>query len=184
MRKSLILGLLGIFVMSVSVGSAQVPAGPVRSPLVRPRAPLSPDTTVDAVTGRAGQGAQSLISGKAVDENMRPLPDVSLRLRNLETNQIEQVTRANSIGEFTFVAQPQIPYVVEIADQAGAVVAVGDIITAQAGDVAGAIVALPSRLPVLGGVFGETTGSVMSAATSTGLTVVEVSVAPLVSPER
>ena len=71
------------------------------------------------------------------------------------------------------MAQPDVPYVVEIADQAGRIVAVGDVIVANAGEVAGAMVTLPSRLPALAGVFGDTASSVMSAATGTGLTVVD-----------
>lgn len=174
MRNSLILGLLGTFVMTVTVLSAQ-------GPLVRPKGPLSPAVTIDAATRRTGQG---LISGKATNADMRPLPDVTVRLRNLETNQIEQIAKSDLVGEFTFVVQPQIPYVVEIADRAGAIVAVGDVITAQAGDVASAIVTIPSRVPALAAAFGETAGSVISAATGTGLTVLEAANAPLVSPEK
>ena len=176
MRKSLFYGVIGTWLMGVTIAS--------QGPIAQPTSPLGPGNTLDAIAGRAGAGTQSLISGTAVDANASPIPDVTVRLRNLETNVIEQVSRANSIGEFTFVAQPQIPYVVEIADQVGNILAVGDIITAQAGDVAGAIVAVPSRIPVLAGVFGETVGSVVSAATSMGLTVVDVTVVPLVSPER
>ena len=72
---------------------------------------------------------------------------------------------------------------VEIADQAGRIVAVGDVIMANAGEVAGAIVTLPSRLPALAGVFGDTAGSVLSAATGMGLTVVDPAL-PKLSPSR
>ncbi len=86
------------------------------------------------------------------------------------------------MGEFTFVARPEIPYVVEVTDAAGRVIAIGDVVIAQAGDVAAALVSIPSRLPALAGVFSETAGSVVSAAASTGVTVVPN--LPPVSPNR
>ena len=130
-----------------------------------------------------------MIHGTAVDNTASPLPNATVRLRNLQTNQVEQVFTTNRVGEFTFAAQPEIPYVVEIADQAGQIIAVGDVVVAQAGEVAGAIVAIPTRLPALAGVFGETAGSVVSAATGTGITVLESTVIPEpppppASPER
>ena len=176
MSSSLKLACLGAW-LTVTVASAQ-------GPIFRPVGPLGPGSQVGTLAGRAGAGAKSLINGTAVDSSANPLPNVAVRLRNLQTNQIEQVATANQIGEFSFVATPEVPYVVEIADYAGRIVAVGDVITAQAGEVAGAVVSIPSRLPALAGVFGDTAGSVVSAASSTGLTAVEAVVLPLVSPER
>ncbi len=132
---------------------------------------------------RAAKEIRSLINGVAIDSDQAPLPNATIRLRNLETNQIEQVVTANARGEFSFVARPDVPYVVEIADQAGRVVAVSDVIMANAGEVAGAIVTLPSRLPALAGVFGDTASSVLSAATGMGLTVVDPAL-PKLSPSR
>ena len=126
---------------------------------------------------------QSLINGVAVDGKQMPLKYASVRLRNLGENTIEQVATANDLGEFSFSVRPGIPYVVEIADQAGRVVAVGDVVLANVGEVAGAVVALPSRLPALATVFGDTASSVISAATGIGLTVVDPAL-PKVSPTR
>ena len=136
-----------------------------------------------AAAQRATREIRSLITGVAVDTDQTPLPNVRIRLRNLEVNEIEQVVTANEVGEFSFMARPGVPYVVEIADQAGRIVAVGDVIMTNAGEVAGAVVALPSRLPALAGVFGDTASSVMSAATGTGLTVVDPTF-PKLSPNQ
>ena len=133
--------------------------------------------------GPAVEVTRSLITGIAVDANARPLPSAKVRLRNLDTNAVEQVTTTNHVGEFSFVAQPEVPYVVEIADQGGRIIAVGDVVMAQAGEVAGAVVALPSRLPELAGVLGESAGAVISAATGTGLTVVDPTL-PKLSPNE
>lgn len=145
---------------------------------VRPLGPLGPSKSV----GLATKNGQALIDGTAVDSNSVPLPNATVRLRNLEVNQIEQVATANHTGQFTFVARPEVPYVVEVADRAGRILAVGDIITAQAGEVAGAIIAIPSRVPAIAGLFGETASSVLSAATGTGITVIDPP--PPLSPEK
>lgn len=152
--------------MPGTIVSAQI-AGPV--------APIGAAKTVESST-RTGQ---VLISGTAVDGNAAPLPNARLRLRNLNSNQIEHTTVANRAGEFTFVALPDVPYVVEIANASGRIIAVGDVIVPQAGDVASTVVAVAGRLPAGAGMFSDTAGSVILAATGTGLTVL-----PFVSPER
>ncbi len=58
MRKSLFYGVIGTCLMSVTVAS--------QGPIVRPRSPLAPGNTIDPIAGRAGAGAQSVISGTAV----------------------------------------------------------------------------------------------------------------------
>ena len=175
MPLSLKLALLGVL-LSCAIISGQ-------GPLVTPVGPFGPHLPQIGV-GRFTEGAQSMIHGIVVDSNDSPLPNVTVQLRNLQTTKVEQVSTANEVGEFTFVALPDIPYVVEIANQSGQIIAVGDVITTQAGEVAGAIVAIPTRLPVLSGVFGETASSVISAATGTGLTAADATSGPFLSPER
>ncbi len=165
-RLYLTVGLFAVMTVSAS------------SQVVKPVGALGPATT----TGYSTKGGQALINGTAVDNHSVPLPNATVRLRNLAANQIEQVVTANQVGQFTFIARPEIPYVVEIADRLGRILAVGDIITAQAGDVAGAIIAIPSRLPAVAGVFGNTASSVFSAASSTGIAVIEPP--PPLSPEK
>lgn len=143
----------------------------------------TPKPSVNAAAHKAARDIKSLINGVAVDSNERPLPNTTVRLRNLKLNSIEQTVTANERGEFTFAVQPNVPYVIEIVDQASRVVAVGDVITVNTGEVAGAIVALPSRLPAIAGLFGDTVGSVISAAAGTGLTVVDPAL-PKVSPSQ
>ena len=65
---------------------------------------------------------------------------------------------------------------------AGRVVAVGDVVMANVGEVAGAVV---RSVPPAGarGLFGDTASSVISAATGIGLRVVDPTL-PKVSPTR
>ena len=174
MHVRLKVALAGV-VLSTSIVSAQQAVRPGTAAAKAAR------QSANAAAQRAAKDIRSLINGVAIDSDQTPLPNATIRLRNLENNKIEQVVTANARGEFSFVAQPDVPYVVEIADQAGRIVAVGDVIMANAGEVAGAIVTLPSRLPALAGVFGDTASSVMSAATGTGLTVVDPAL-PKLSP--
>ena len=177
MHSGLKSGLCSAF-LAVSAVSAQV------GPIAQPIGPIGPDSTIGSLAGRAGAGSQALINGMAIDGNASPLPNATVRLRNLQSNRIEQVSTTNQIGEFSFVAIPEVPYVVEIADYAGRIVAVGDVLTAQAGEVAGTVVSIPTRLPAPAGVFSDTAGAVVSAATGIGLTAVEAIVLPALSPER
>lgn len=176
MHVRLKVALAGV-VLSTSIVSAQQAVRPGTAVVKATR------QTANAAAQRAARDIKSLINGVAVDSNQTPMPNASIRLRNLDANEIEQVVTTNELGQFSFVAQPNVAYVVEIADQAGRIVAVGDVIMANVGEVAGAVVALPSRLPALAGVFGDTASSVMSAATGTGLTVVDPTL-PKLSPTR
>lgn len=179
MHIRLKVALAGV-VLSTSIVSAQQAVRPGTAAVKTVKAARQ---SANAAAQRAARDIRSLINGVAIDSDQTPLPNATIRLRNLDENKIEQVVTANERGEFSFIARPDVPYVVEIADQAGRIVAVGDVIMANAGEVAGAVVALPSRLPALAGVFGDTASSVMSAATGTGLTVIDPTL-PELSPRK
>ncbi len=168
------LTLVGL-VLSTSIVSAQQ--------ATRPAAAVKPARQSSKATAQRAAQIQSLINGVAVNSDQTPLPNVNLRLRNLEVNAIDQVVTADEMGQFTFVARPLVPYVVEIVDQTGRTLAVGDVIVANPGEVAGAKVALPAGLPALAGVLGDTARLVKAAAADTGLTIVDPTL-PKVSPTR
>jgi hypothetical protein len=180
MRLSLKLALLGMFLFGTAISGQ----GPLVGTLARPVGPLTSGGVTRTMLTRIDQSTQSMIHGTALDNTASPLPNATVRLRNLQTSQVEQVSTANYVGEFTFMAVPDVPYVVEVVNQAGQILAVGDVITTQAGEVAGALVSIPTNVPPIAGVFGQTAGSVVSAATGSGLTALESSVAPVLSPER
>jgi hypothetical protein len=166
---------LAAVALAGTVASAQV---------VKPIWPNGPQTMMTTAGTKSSVVGQSMIHGQVVDSNATPLANASVRLRNLATSAIEKISTADQFGEFSFVVQPEIPYVVEIADQAGRVIAVGNVVTAQAGEVAAAFIPAPLHLPTLVGVFGNTAGSVVSSAMSTGLSAVGANPAPAVSPDH
>ena len=158
-------------VLSTAVVSAQQP--------VKVENPKVANTAVQ----RVSRDIRTVIQGVALDGERKPLRNARVRLRNLEVNEVERTSTSSARGEFTFAARPEIPYVIEVADASGRVLGVGDVVTAHAGETAGTLVVLPSRLPATGGIFGETAASVIAAATSIGLTVVDPAL-PKVSPTR
>jgi hypothetical protein len=168
------LTFLGVM-LSTSLLSAQQP--------VRPITPVATRQPASAAAQRATRDIRSLIDGVVVNSDQTPVPNARVRLRNLAVNAIDEIVTANEAGEFTFVAQPGVAYVAEIADQSGRTLAVGDVIVPMAGEVAGTKVTLPSGLPVLAVVYGDTVGSIVSAAIETGLQVVDPTL-PKVSPTR
>ena len=146
-------------------------------------APAKPVTRKPvAAAARRGNPIEAVISGIALDSQSNPLPNAALRLRNLQTNEIEQSATSDRLGEFRFVVKPQVPYVVELVDRAGNVLALGDVMTTEVGEVAGTIVALPGKLPALAALFGDTAGAVISATVGAGITALQP--VPPVSPER
>jgi hypothetical protein len=158
----------------------------ISAQMVRPVAPTAvPHTVTTGVVSSGARNGQGMIHGTAVDRDASPLPNATLRLRNLVSGDIEKISSADHVGEFTFIVQPEIPYVVEIADQSGQILAIGNIVTAQAGEVAGAVVQVPGRLPAVSGVLGNTTGQVISASTGAGVTVLKSTVEdPPASPDN
>jgi hypothetical protein len=166
-QLSITIGLLALFTASAS------------SQAVQPVGSLGAPTTVSASVKKD----EALINGTAADVNSVPLPNATVRLRNLADNRIEQVAISDQFGKFSFIARPEIPYVVEVSDRLGHLLAVGDVIIVQAGEVAAAAVMVPSRLPALAGLFGQTANSVLSAASLLGMAVVDPDDPPL-SPEK
>lgn len=138
--------------------------------------------TRNLVRGGVGRSL-SIIHGSAVRSDRSPLPNARVQLRNLSSGRIEDITMTNHVGEFSFVADPGSSYVVELADDAGRILAAGGILTAQGGETLGALVMLPTRLPTLAGLFGNSAGAIVSAAAGTGITAV-TSTSPPASPEQ
>lgn len=158
-------GLLAFF-----LSTALAAAGPAEVPrVVAERLTLNPGKCV--------------IYGTALDGNAVPLPDMRVRLRNLQTRAIEQVSTTNLIGEFVFVAFPDIPYVVEIGDRSGRALVVSDVMVSRAGGAAGGVLVVPAKLRGYAALFRATAGAVASAVAATGLTLVQ-SPAPPLTPEK
>ena len=160
--------LVGVMTATVSTGQLPRPADPPRQG--------------PAAAGATATARQGSITGQITDVNGAPAQNATVQIRNLSSQKIEQVVKPDSLGRFSFTARPDIPYLVEIVSNDGQIIAVGDIITIQAGEVAAVSLAVPTKLPAAAGLFTDTIGSVVSAITSAGVTVLPD--APPLSPER
>ena len=150
----------------------------------------TPDQVVKKVSARAVNPVgpnEAIIQGTVLDRDARPYPNASVRLRNLLTHAVEDTSSSNDIGEFMFVVKPGIPYVVEVSDELGRVLAVGNAITPLGGEAVTAVVSttLAGQAKSLVGLFGESAGAVLSAASGAGITALSASpsLAPA-SPEK
>jgi hypothetical protein len=146
-------------------------------------APLwAADNAAQTISREVIAPGKCLIRGTATDTTATPLPNRSVRLRNLETSAIEQTSTTDRLGAFNFVAQPDIPYVVEIVETPGRVVGVGPVVLAHAGEVAGSPIVVPAALPAYAGAFKGSARAVVSALG--GLGIVTLTAAPPISPEQ
>jgi hypothetical protein len=68
--------------------------------------------------GRALQGGKGQISGVATLEG-KPIPNVKVQLRNVDSGQLVGNTNANGAGEFSFTGLPEGNYVVETVSSNG-----------------------------------------------------------------
>ena len=152
------------------------------APLAAAEKPAKADRP-GAIAGEKIAPGKCLIRGTAIDSDEVPLPAQSVRLRNLNTSAIEQVSTTDHAGVFSFIAAPETPYIVEIVDQPGRVVAVGEVMIARSGEVAGGFVMVPAAIPAYSNTFKSTAGAVLSALGGTGLTTLAPDAPPL-SPER
>jgi hypothetical protein len=140
------------------------------------------DTTGALVPKDTIGPGKCLIRGTATTPDTAAVADMPVRLRNLDTSMIEQVTATNRAGEFSFIAKSEVPYVVEIVDQPGRVIAIGPVVVARSGEVAGSALVVPTAIPAYAGGFKTTAGAVLSALGGAGLTTLPS--APPLSPER
>jgi len=131
----------------------------------------------------AGRRAGSVVAGQATDANGGPLAFANVRLRNLDSGAIVSQTNADHIGEFTFLVASRGNYMAELFDEHGDVLAIGDPLIVEAGQTVGTLLVLPSRIPSLAGLFGNSAAAIVSAAAGAGITAVSATGAPL-SPEQ
>ncbi len=139
-----------------------------------------PRAVVEKLRLNPGKG---VIYGTVLDGKATPLPDMRVHLRNLQTRVVEQVSTASLVGEFVFVALPDVPYVVELADRSGRALVVSDVMVTRSGGAAGSVLIAPAELPHSRALFRASAGSVALAVAAAGLTGLQSPDPPL-TPEK
>lgn len=125
----------------------------------------------------------NVIRGFVLDAGGQSVPDVPIRLREVSTGRVQDLRRAGSAGEFTFEQVPPGRYVVEVLDEDGRVIAIGQSFTVPVDPGAELLVRLRGKLKGTSLLFSSVAASIISAAAAIGF----AAVAPAgqsVSPER
>ena len=125
-----------------------------------------------------------MIAGTVSDPQSKPLAEARVRLRNLQTGQIDQTAVTTATGEFRLVTVPEIPYVVELADLEGRIVSISDVIVTHVGEIASTTLSAGARLPALAHLFGNSTGSIIAALAGLGVTAPGGDPLTPLSPEK
>ena len=158
----------------------------IASVLVLALAVVAAPINLIAAARQAGQ-----ISGVATLEGA-PIPNVTVRLRNVDSDQLVGNTRANAAGEFSFTGLPAANYVVEIVSENGTLLGTSAVaLTAAAmiaanltiGASAAGVAAAGGSAAVLGGTLaagaagaGLGTGLVIATVVASGLAVTGLAV--------
>lgn len=128
--------------------------------------------------GTPARSGGSSVLGNAWTADNTPIPKARLRLRDVASGKVEAVTLANEAGQFTFSNIGGGSYVIELVDDAAAVMAVGHVFSIAPGETVATFVRLGTKVPWFTGFFGNAAAAVASSAASQGITAL----APLVRP--
>jgi hypothetical protein len=83
----------------------------------------------------AQQQQTGTLEGVAQGADKAPLPNYTVRVRNVQTGQLAGSTTTNAAGEFSFSSLAPSSYVVEVVDAAGKIVGLSPTLTVAAGTV-------------------------------------------------
>ncbi|PYQ99798.1 MAG: hypothetical protein DMF96_05640 [Acidobacteria bacterium] len=97
-------------------------------------APLMAAPAMRAARAGGGQpGATGTLNGTAQSSTGQTLPNFTVQVRNLKTGELVGTTTSNSAGSFSFTGLSPADYVVEVVNQAGAIVGSSAAVTLAAG---------------------------------------------------
>lgn len=164
------LATVGLCLLAASM-LASLAAGqtPESSPLATIR--VAPARAPRVLAGTR-ESAFTTIHGNALDFTNNAVPGKPVRLRDARFGGIVESQVTDKAGMFSFRSLDPGIYVVELVDLDGSVLAASQLLSVGAGDVLLAVVKLPARLPVLGGLLGHTAqqaADVTSAAAVSGV---------------
>ncbi len=160
---------------SVWLGAQQSPTGRVAS--LTPRFPAPP-------AGGAVAARSTSVIGFAWTATSAPIAYATVQLRNVTSGRAEARAVTDASGEFVFQnVEGNATYVVELLDERGRVIALGQPFAVAPGETVATFVRLAARAPWFAGLFDNTAATVVSTAASLGVTAVAPSAQPA-SPSR
>ena len=114
----------------------------------------------------------STIQGSAVTSTNKPIPAATVRLRSATTGRSFPTQLTDRAGLFVFRGIDPGSYIVELIGNDQTIMAATQIINVNAGEAVTAIVKLPFRMPLFGGLLGNSIPSaisVIAVATAVGV---------------
>lgn len=118
---------------------------------------------------RAGGGT---ILGSVWDVRNIGVPGALARLRNVTTGKIEATVRADNAGQFTVHNLEGDIYLLEVVNEKGRVLAIGQPFAVAQGETIAIFVRLGAKVPWFTGFFGSAASAVSAAAASAGVTAI------------
>jgi hypothetical protein len=104
--------------------------------------------------GRQAPAEPGAINGIAQNSAGHTLPNYTVQLRNLQTGQLSGVTTSNAAGSFSFAGLSPANYVVEVVNQAGAIVGSSAAIPVAAGTTVSVTVSATAAAAIAGAAAG------------------------------
>ena len=136
-----------------------------------------PGAVAPRALASARAASLTTIQGNTLTATDGVLPDAAVRLRDARSGRIRDTQVTDRAGLFTFRSVEPGTYVVEIVGSDQTVLAASQMLNVDAGDSVSAIVKLPFRTPILGGLLGHTVHSaaaVAAAAAASGVLAAKV----------
>jgi hypothetical protein len=132
---------------------------------------VAPLLAAPALHGTRAVGLQDpastgAINGIAQNSAGRTLPNYTVQVRNLQTGQLSGVTTSNATGGFSFAGLSPANYVVEVVNQAGAIVGSSAAIPVAAGATASVTVSATAAA-IAGAAAGGAAGGISTAVVVT-----------------
>ena len=135
---------------------------------VAAQSPPLPTSVGSTVMPRALAVARSTalttIQGNTLTSTNGVLPDAVVRLRDARAGRIRGTQTTDRAGLFAFHSVEPGTYVVEIVGDDQTILAASQMLNVDAGDTVSAVVKLPFRIPLMGGLLGHTVQSATAIA--------------------
>lgn len=125
-------------------------------------------TTVPA-TGAVGLRS-TVIMGAAWNADNTPIAFAKLRLRNVVSGRIEAHTTADEVGKFVFRSVEPGSFIVELVNDNGKILTVGQTFSVAQGETVATFVRLGTKAPWFNGFFSNAAAAVASTAAAAGVT--------------
>jgi hypothetical protein len=145
---------------------------------------VAPIAEAAQTTRTLGGSRATTVVGTAWNADTKPLPNASIRLRNVSTGKVEATATTNQLGEFMFQGVSGGTFMTELVDNGGTVLAAGETFTINPGDTVVTFVRLrPRSGGLFGGLWGNAALAAIAAAAGLGITAAEPCQCGALSPE-